>query len=275
MRGRALAIWSAALLVVCLTTTNPITRALALLVALNGCILVRKPEMRLRPLLIGVGCAVVIAAVTTLLLSHTGTHALVHLPSSWPAVGGALTAEALSFGITTGIGVAAAVLAVAVCGLGLDGAELVDALPTGLQRTATTLGSALNLVPRVARTTRAIAEAQRMRGWRVGGLRSSAELLVPVVLTTVEDSLQLAEAMEARGFGTGRRSHFVIRQWERSDIATAVAGAAALLAALVAAVTGGTHDWYPFPNLVAPTVGVLPLVALVMLVAGMVQWRRI
>src|SRR5439155_83909 len=101
-------------------------------------------------------------------------------------------------------------------------AGLVIALGSGnpVQR-ATVLAAALaasfNLVPAVARSFTAVREAQLMRGWRPRGPGSWGELVVPVVLTTIEDSIQLAESMEARAFGSGRRTHYAISTWSRLD----------------------------------------------------------
>ena len=41
---------------------------------------------------------------------------------------------------------------------------------------------------------------------------------MPVVLTAIEDSVLLAEAMEARGFGAGRRTSYATTTWTRRDV---------------------------------------------------------
>jgi len=51
---RAFAAWSAAALVVVMTSTNPVYRALILLIALNVLISLRRPDASLRPLFIAV-----------------------------------------------------------------------------------------------------------------------------------------------------------------------------------------------------------------------------
>ena len=45
-----------------------------------------------------------------------------------------------------------------------------------------------------------------MRGWRPTGVRAWSDVLMPVALTSIEGSMDLAEAMEARAFGSGPRT---------------------------------------------------------------------
>src|SRR5665811_724175 len=135
----------------------------------------------------------------------TGAHAFLALPAGIPVLGGPLTIEAVLFGASTGVGIAAAVLAAAPLSLVLLPNSLVDALPSGLARTGAAIGTALNLIPGIARSATEIRDAQRMRGWRSRRLREWPDLAVPVVLTALEGSITLAEAMEARGYGSGVR----------------------------------------------------------------------
>ena len=123
-------------------------------------------------------------------------------------IGGPLTLEAALFGLSTGIGIAAAVLAAAPLSLVLAPHALVDALPAALARTGAAIGTALNLIPGIARSATEIRDAQRMRGWRSRRVREWPDLAVPVVLTALEGSITLAEAMEARGYGSGMRTHY-------------------------------------------------------------------
>ncbi|MBJ7608766.1 MAG: hypothetical protein JF887_04960, partial [Candidatus Dormibacteraeota bacterium] len=76
MNARAWAAWSAAALVVVLTSTNPVYRVLVLLVALNVLLSLRRPEAALRPLLMAVAVAAVLAVALNTALSHTGDHVL-------------------------------------------------------------------------------------------------------------------------------------------------------------------------------------------------------
>jgi energy-coupling factor transport system permease protein len=65
----------------------------------------------------------------------------------------------------------------------------------------------------------------------VNGIRGRARLLSPLVAGSLERSLNLAEAMEARGFGRPGRTRAPSPRWSALDRATL---AAAILVVLVA-----------------------------------------
>jgi energy-coupling factor transport system permease protein len=251
---RAWLIWSLAAVTVALSTDNPVYRGLVALAALNVLLTWLPPGRRTKPLAIAVVLAAAIAALVNVLASHTGTDVLARLPGDWPLVGGALTLESLAFGADVGLGLVAALLAVAPLSVVLEPHDVVDAMPGPLERTGIAVATSLNLVSGFGRTFTAVSDAQRMRGWRPRGLRSWNEVLVPVVLTAIEDSVLLAEAMEARGFGAGRRTSYAAAGWSRVDLAVVAAalGSAALFIGLRLA--GVSIDWYPYPTLYLPPI---------------------
>jgi energy-coupling factor transport system permease protein len=259
MHPRALAAWSASCLVLALGTTNPAYRALALIAALAVGFAIARSGEALRRLVLGLALLTLATGLLNTLVAHVGADVIFELPGWVPGIGGPLTLEGLVAGLAAGLGLAAAVAAVAPLSLGSQAHELVDALPAALNRTGSALAASFNLVPAVARSFTAVHEAQRMRGWRPGGPRSWGEIVLPVVLTAIEDSIQLAESMEARAFGSGPRSHFVVRRWTGLDVAVALGAAAAALVFVGARVTGLASDWEPYPFLTLPAVD--PLVA--------------
>ena len=274
MTSPPFAAWSAAALVVVLTSTNPVYRLLALLVALNVLLALRRPDARLRPLFIAVGVAALLAALLNTALSHTGMHVLFSVPDQLPGIGGPVTAESVLYGADVALGIAAAVLAIAPLSRVLHPHDLIDAFPGPLQRTAALTGAALNLVPAVARNAVAINEAQRMRGSSGARLRDWHAVAAPVVLSALDDSLQLAEAMDARGFGSRTRTHYLTTRVGPSGVAVIACAIAALALTIVARVSGSLPDWYPFPVATIPTVAVMPVVACLFLAAPLVAWHR-
>jgi energy-coupling factor transport system permease protein len=274
MNPRSLGAWALSGVTIALATGNPVYRVLVLLCALNVVMALRRPGVSLRGLLIALVVAAAIAIVTTTLASHTGDHAFLVLPSGIPVIGGPLTLEAALFGLSTGIGIAAAVLAAAPLSLVLEPHALVDALPAALARTGAAIGTALNLIPGIARSATEIRDAQRMRGWRSRRVREWPDLAVPVVLTALESSITLAEAMEARGYGSGVRTHYTEEVWHRGDVVVAVVAvvAAALFVAL--RIAGVISDWYPFPDATAPPVSIAGVACCLALAAPLLVWRR-
>ena len=160
--------------------------------------------------------------------------------------------KSLAFGGALGLGLVAALLAVAPLSLILEPHDVVDAMPAPLERTGIAVATSLNLVSGFGRTFTEVRDAQRMRGWRPRGIRSWNEVLVPVVLTAIEDSVLLAEAMEARGFGAGRRTSYartIIDRWDLIVVAGSLLAVGLFVGARVAAIP---IDWYPYPALAMP-----------------------
>jgi energy-coupling factor transport system permease protein len=251
---RAWLVWSIAAVTVALVTDNPVYRGLVALVALNVLLTWLPPGRRLRPLAVAVALAAALAALINLLAGHTGADVFARLPDGWPLVGGPLTLESLAFGGALGLGLVAALLSVAPLSLVLEPHDVVDAMPAALERTGIAVATSLNLVSGFGRTFTEVRDAQRMRGWKPGGLRSWNEVLVPVVLTAIEDSVLLAEAMEARAFGAGRRTSYATTRFggrEALVIAAALAAAAVFIGLRVA---GVPMDWYPYPTLSLPPI---------------------
>jgi len=267
-----MAAWSAACLLIVLMTTNPAYKGAVLAAAL--CALAAGSGLRrIRGLLIAVSAVAMFAALLNFVSAHLGDTVLFSLPASIPAAGGPYTLEALAFGATGGMTIAAAILAVAPFSLLLESHDIVDALPTALARTGAAIAASLNLVPEVGATFVQVTEAQRMRGWRPRGPRSWAEVVVPVVLTSVESSLQLAESMEARGFGSGRRTHVDPPRMSRAGwVVTASAGGAVALFILASA-AGWAQPWAPYPALSMPPVDPLALFACALLFVPVAAWR--
>jgi energy-coupling factor transport system permease protein len=246
---RAAGAWSLAALAIAVSTTNPVYRGVVALCALNLILARGRPGVRLRPLLVTVAVAAAIATVVSLLLSHTGAHRLLQVPAGVPAIGGAITFESLVFGLVTGLGIAAALLAVAPLTLVADPYDLVDALPSPLARTVAAIGTALNLIPGMVRSAAEIRDAQRLRGWRPHRVRDWPDVAVPVVLTAVESSITLAEAMEARGWGSGPRTHYLAPRRSWFDVVVASTALLAGAAFLALRASGAVPDWYPFPTI--------------------------
>jgi len=271
---RALAVWSVAGITIALASANPVYRIIVLLCALNVLVALRRPDVSLRGLTIALTVAALIATVITMLASHTGDHALLVLPAGLPVIGGRVTIEAALFGVSSGLGIAAAVLAAAPLSLVLMPNSLVDALPTALARTGAAIGTALNLIPGIARSAAEIRDAQRMRGWRPRRVREWPDLAVPVVLTALESSITLAEAMEARGYGSGARTHYRDALWHPTDVVVCLVAAAAAVTFVALRFSGVIGDWYPFPDVSVPPINIAGVACCLALAVPALVWRR-
>jgi energy-coupling factor transport system permease protein len=272
LNARGVAAWSAACLFIVLFTTNPAYKGMALAAAIAS-LAAGAGLHRMRGLLVGVVLIAAFATILNFISAHLGATVLFELPESIPAIGGPYTLEALAAGLSGGLTVSAAIVAAAPFSLMLASHDVMDALPAVLSRTGAAIAASLNLVPSVSASFVQVSEAQRLRGWRPRGPRSWAEVIVPVVLTSVEGSIQLAESMEARGFGSGPRTALKPSPLRKSDWLLVAASAAAVIAFVIARATGMSADWYPYPSLAAPSVDAVSLAACLLLFAPVVAWR--
>lgn len=259
---------------VALGTTNPAYRGVVALAGLALLLRGRLPGARLRPLAAVLAFGWVAAVVLNGLLGHLGQDVLFSLPPWIPVLGGPVTVEAAAYGAGAGLGIVAATLAVAPLSLCVESHDLVNALPSFFARTGAAVSASLNLVPGVARSYSAIREGQQFRGWRPGGPAAWGEVLVPTLLTAIEDSVQLAEAMEARAYGSGPRTSFAAPGWRRQDTLLALSAALVAAAFLAARQLGLAADWHAYPALTAPALDPLPLAACLLLFIPAVRWRR-
>lgn len=272
MNARAVALWTAACLVIVLATSNPAYKLLVLAATLSA-VVAGAGWSKTRRWLIGVGLIAGFAVLLNFVSAHVGTTVLFSLPGAIPVLGGPYTLEALAFGATGGVTIAAALLAAAPFSLMLKTHDVMDALPAPLARTGTAIAASLNLVPAIGASFLEVTEAQRLRGWRPRGPRSWAEVVVPVVLTSVEGSIQLAESMEARAFGSGARVTMRSPVFNRADWLVVAASVVAVVGFLVAMSAGWVGDWGAYPTLSVPAIDPRPVIACLFLLAPVVTWR--
>lgn len=250
-------VWAIAALAAAFIDRNPLLQGLLLLAIIN----VWLPYRRGRPLYLRVGLALaVIPVLFSVALSRFGHHVLVVLPPI-PIFGGAWTWEALVFGASSG---AALLLTVAVFGIiqsTVRSADLVALLPAPLYRAGTAFALAVAFAPRTITSFQSIREARQLRGHRTGW-RSTPSLLVPLLLTTLEQALQYGESLDARGYGSRRRSRYRPVVFTLSD----VVAIAASLATLALTVVRPSVPYNPYDHL-APAAPALASVVAVLLLA--------
>lgn len=143
-----------------------------------------------------------------------------------------ITTTELTEALLNSLRLAALGLAFAAYALLLDHDRLV-ASASFARRSALAVALATRLVPTLERDAAGLAEAVRGRGVEVAGVRGHARLLSPLVAGSLERAANLAEAMEARGFGSGAPSRAPSPGWTFADYAALAAGAALIGAAVL------------------------------------------
>ena len=202
------------------------------LTALLLWLVVRGPRGRRWPYLFGSLASGLGIFVLSPFLASEGFHVLWAGPIV-PVLGALdVTSEELWIAALNGLRLSAASLAFAAYALFVDHDRLLAAAAFA-RRSAFTAVLATRLLPVLERDAAGLAEAVRGRGVRTDGVRGRARLVAPLVASSLERALNLAEAMEARGFGRPGRSRAPAPGWGAADGAAVGAAGVLFVAALL------------------------------------------
>ena len=171
--------------------------AIALLLLL---VCLRAPAPRRRLYLLGALLSGLGLFVISPLVASIGSHVLWSGPTV-PVFGRLdITQEELQEALFQSLRLTAVALAFAAYALLLDHDRLVQAAGFA-RRSVLAIALATRLVPTLERDAAGLVEALRGRGVEVAGLHGRARLVSPLLAGSLERALNLAEAMEARGYG--------------------------------------------------------------------------
>jgi energy-coupling factor transport system permease protein len=230
--------WATAALAAAFIGRNPFLQGLLLLVLVNS-VLVHRQPWRSASWKVAIPLAT-LPILFSVALSRFGRHVIITVPPI-PIVGGAWTWDAVAFGASSGMALLLTVGVFAVVQRTVRSADLLSLLPRPLYRAGTAVALALVLAPQTAAAFHAVREARRLRGQRAG-LRSVPALLIPLLLSTLERALQYGESLDARGYGSHRRSRYRPLGWTVGDVLVTVASLIAL--ALVLRAAGPAYNPY-------------------------------
>jgi energy-coupling factor transport system permease protein len=139
-----------------------------------------------------------------------------------------VTREELHNGLFQGLRLTAVALAFAAYALLLDHDRLVQSARFA-RRSVLAIALATRLVPTLEHDAAGLVEALRGRGVEVTGVRGRGRMLVPLLAGSLERSLNLAEAMEARGYGRPGATRALQASWGLAERA-ALAGSVLIVA---------------------------------------------
>ncbi len=173
------------------------------------------------------GFAILFNALTV----HVGQHILFSFPAAWPIIGGPITLEAIIYGFVIGLNFVSLILLFAIYNSVLGPHTILRMIPGFAYQTGVAISIAISFAPQTVIAWSEIREAQRLRGHKVKGLRDTWPLFVSLLGYGLDRAIQLAESMDARGFG-GRILPASPRQTWLIRLGT-IAGLLLLLAGLI------------------------------------------
>ena len=193
----------------------------------------------------------VLVMVVNALVVRDGLTVIARL-GNWPALGQVdVTLEATVAGAVLGLRAVELVLCGALYTAAVDPDEVLRLFRRFSFHSALTATLATRMVPVLARDARRMADAQRCRPGRPP---SRAQLMRAATSGVLDRALDVAAALEVRGYGAARRPRHgwdQRRPWSRHDLAFA----AAAVAIPVLAIAGRVAGWARFesdPALHAP-----------------------
>lgn len=204
--------WALGLMVGASRTTDPVLLALVI-ATLALVVTARRPDAPWAgafsaALRLGV---VVIAARTmlqALVGPPIGTHVALVLPEvdlpGWMAgvrLGGMVTWESLLIGIVEGLRLATMIACVGAANSLTAPSRLLRSVPAALYELGLSVVVALTFAPRMLDDARRVRAARRLRGHDEGRLSGLLHAIGPVLDGSLERSIQLAAAMDSRGYG--------------------------------------------------------------------------
>jgi energy-coupling factor transport system permease protein len=119
---------------------------------------------------------------------------------------GAISNLSIQAALVDGFRLAAIILSIGMANSLANPRKLLRATPGALYEIATAVSIAINLAPQLIASLNLVRRARGLRG-HSKGIKSLTGIVIPVLEDTIEQSMQLAASMSARGFGRkGNRS---------------------------------------------------------------------
>ena len=169
---------------------------------------------------------------------------IIPLPSWMPGIriGGPVTLERLTATAHEGVMLAAIIALLGAAASLSSPHRLLRSLPVMVYEFGVAVVIATSLLPQLVTSIARIRDAQRLRGQKTRGFTSWRRIALPLLEDSLSRSLELAAAMDARGYGYSRkRSRYRPNSWSAKEYLICAIALLALIkpqyAILIAALT--------------------------------------
>jgi energy-coupling factor transport system permease protein len=236
-----------ALALAALVLSHPLALAALALAALGAGVAAGVGRELRRAALFALPLALAVALINAL-VTRDGLTVILRL-GDLPVLGHTdVTLEATAYGGILGLRALVLILCGALYTAAVDPDEVLKLLRRVSFRSALTATLATRMVPMLARDAHRLADAQRCRP---GASASRLALMRAASAGALDRALDVAAALETRGYGAARTPPRARRPYSRHDLAFAAA-AVALVALAVGARIGGVAKFVAYPSLRAP-----------------------
>lgn len=186
------------------------------------------------------------------LVSKSGTTIIFRGPTL-PVLGRILVSkEAMAFGFTMSLKLTVIVCAFCLIDHVLNSDRIFSLFTRLAPKSALTVILASIAVPRMKKNLHEIKTVMQYRGAHFGDqnlfqrIKSHYPLLKVLLLSSLEDSWQMGEALFARGFSSTKRSYYQRFSWQRKDTLIAAGTAISILGFYLSLIRNkGTFSFYP------------------------------
>lgn len=143
---------------------------------------------------------IIISAFVNGLFTHIGQTKIFSFPEDWLLIGGNITLESITYGVINGLIIGVLYMAFNIFNLGLNVKQISQLIPGAFQPIALTTTIALTFFPSIQQRAREIKEAQMIRGNPMKKIPDWIPIILPLLVTSLEDAILLSESMTSRGF---------------------------------------------------------------------------
>ena len=142
------------------------------------------------------------------------------LPSWMPGIriGGSVTLERLTSSVTEGLMICSIIVIFGAAASLTSPHRLLRVLPVYIYEFAVAVVIATSVLPQLVGSVKRIRMAQRLRGQSTKGFTSWKRVAIPLLEESLARSLDLAAAMDSRGYGVSKkRSRYRPISWRLKD----------------------------------------------------------
>lgn len=216
---------------------------------------------------------VLVMALLNPLFNHQGVTILAYFPDENP-----LTFESIIYGIDAAVMVISVIAWFGCCNRIMTSDKMIYLFGRIVPSLSLVLSMTMRFIPKFAKDTKKVCDAQRGIGFdinkgKITTRMKTATKVVSVMLTrSLENSIETADSMKSRGYGTKKRTAFSVFRFDSRDVCMLVMMLIFGAVTVSGVVLGGVRwQYYPQLNFTAGT----PYAAITFIAYGMMAFMPV